>query len=173
MTKDVLYFAKLTEEAVLPSKRDEDGAYDMYVVVEPTEYTDEGVVYEKLLPKNEVTLIDTGIASAMSSNYALTLKSERSSVGKYGVLVLSGLIDSGYRGSIMAQVIPLEKDILISSKVSEVEEYNDLIIFPYDKAFLQARLVVVPDVDVKEVTYSELKEMPSLRGTGGWGSTGK
>ena len=92
---------------------------------------------------------------------------------KHGLVVLSGLIDSGYRGSIMAQVIALEKDILISSEVEETEVYDDIVIYPYKKALLQARLVVVPDVEVKELTHSELLEIPSLRGENGWGSSGK
>ena len=73
----------------------------------------------------------------------------------------------------MAQVVALEKDILISSEVEETEVYDDIVIYPYKKALLQARLVVVPDVEVKEIKYSELMDMPSLRGTGGWGSSGK
>lgn len=173
MTKDVLYFSKVDSQAVIPTKRDEDGAYDMYVIIDPRETEHEGTVYEKLIKKGEVTLLDTGIASAMSDSYALTLKSERSSVGKHGLVVLSGLIDSGYRGSIMAQVVALEKDILISSEVEEVEVYDDIVIYPYKKALLQARLVVVPDVEVKEMTHSELLEIPSLRGENGWGSSGK
>lgn len=173
MTKDVLYFAKTDSQAVLPTKRKEDGAYDMYVVLEPRETDFEGVVYEKLIKKGEVTLLNTGIASAMSDSYALTLKSERSSVGKHGLAVLSGLVDSGYRGTIMAQVVALEKDILISSVVDEVEVHEDIVLYPYDKALLQAQLVVVPDVEVKEIEYSELVDIDSERGTGGWGSSGK
>lgn len=173
MTKDVLYFAKVDSQATIPTKRDEDGAYDMYVVLDPRKTKHEGTVYEKLIKKGKVTLLNTGIASAMSDSYALTLKSERSSVGKHGLVVLSGLIDSGYRGTIMAQVVALEKDILISSEVEETEIYDDIVIYPYKKALLQARLVVIPEVEVKEVSHLELLDMPSLRGDKGWGSTGK
>ena len=70
-------------------------------------------------------------------------------------------------------IVPLVKDVLISNMVDEVEEYEDVIIYPYDKAIAQGTLLPVPKVEVKELSYDELLEIESERGTGGWGSSGK
>lgn len=169
---DSLYFAKTDSKAIIPSKRDEDGAYDFYPLIKPRE-TAEGVVYEQYLEKGKVNTVNTGIASAMSEDYFLSLKSERSSVAKHGITVLAGTIDSGYRGEIKLMVVPLEKNVLISSMVDEVEEHADIKIIPYDKAIAQAVLMPVPKVNVEELTYEELQDIESERGKGGWGSSGK
>lgn len=167
-----LYFAKTDSKAIIPSKRDEDGAYDFYPLIKPKE-TAEGLVYEQFLEKGKVSMIDTGIASALSDEFYLNLNSERSSVAKYGLNVLAGTIDSGYRGKIKVMVIPLVKDVLISSMVKEPEIHDNLIVIPYDKAIAQATMLPVPKTDVVELTHSELLDIPSLRREGGWGSSGK
>ena len=173
MTKDVLYFARTTEDAILPTKSDEDAGRDFYASIEATETELDGVVKEQLLEKGKVNFVKTGIASAMSDDYFLSLKSERSSVAKYGINVLAGVIDSGYRGEIALMVVPLVKDVLISDQADEVEEYDDLIIYPLTKAIAQGVLLPVPKVEVKELPYEELLKVESERGTGGWGSSGK
>lgn len=170
--KPKLYFAKTDDKAIIPSKRDEDAGYDIYSLIQPRE-TSEGLVYEQYLEKNKVNKIKTGIASAVNKDYYLSLNSERSSIAKHGINVLAGTIDSGYRGEIMLMVVPLVKDVLISSMVDEVEEHEELIVIPYKKAIAQATLLPVPDVQVEELTYDELLEIESERGTGGWGSSGK
>lgn len=47
------------------------------------------------------------------------------------------------------------------------------IFYPYTKAIAQAEFCEVPKVQTYEIPYSELKEIPSLRGTGSLGSSGK
>lgn len=173
MTKDVLYFAKTDSQATIPTKRDEDAGYDVYALIELRETEHEGVVYEQLLEKDKVNFVGTGIASAMSSNYALSFQHERSSVAKNGMVVVAGLVDSGYRSEIKLMVIPIVKDILITSEASEVEEYEDVILYPYNKAISQFTVLLVPDVDVMELPYDDLLSIESERGFGGWGSTNK
>ena len=168
----ILYFAKVRPDAIIPTKRVEDAGYDVYANLEPRE-TEEGIVYEMLLKKGEVNFIPTGIASYMSDKYYLNLSNERSSVAKLGLVVLAGCIDSKYQGEIMVMAIPLVKDILITNQVDEVEETEDMILYPYKKAIAQATLLPVPKVKVKEITYEELKSKPSQRKDGGWGSSGK
>lgn len=167
-----LYFAKTDDKAIIPSKRNEDAGMDFYPLVKPIE-TSEGLVYEQYLEKGEVNIVKTGIASALSEDYYLSLNSERSSVAKYGLNVLAGTIDSGYRGEIMLMITPLVKDVLISSMVKEAEIHEELIVIPYKKAIAQATLLPVPKVTIQELEYSELLEIESDRGTGGWGSSGK
>lgn len=170
--KPTLYFAKIDDKATIPSKRKEDAGHDIYSLIQPRE-TVEGLVYEQYLEKGKVNTVKTGIASAVNEGYYLSLNSERSSVAKHGLNVLAGTIDSGYRGEIMLMIVPLVKDVLISSMVDEVEEHEELIIIPYKKAIAQATLLPVPDVKVEELSYDDLLEIKSERGTGGWGSSGK
>lgn len=47
------------------------------------------------------------------------------------------------------------------------------IVYPYTKAIAQAEVVIVPVMDDKEISYEELLEIPSKRGTGMLGSTSK
>ena len=48
-----------------------------------------------------------------------------------------------------------------------------IIRYPYEKAICQALVVPVPTVDVEEYTYEELLAIPSNRGLGALGSSGK
>ena len=173
MTKDVLYFARVNEEAVLPTKSKEDAGLDFYASIEvrPTEH--DGEVYEQWLDKGKVNFVKTGIASAMSEDYFLSMKSERSSVAKHGINVLAGVIDSGYRGEITLMIVPLVNDVLISNMVDEVAEHNDVIIYPYSRAIAQGVLLPVPNLEVKELSYEDLLDIESERGDKGWGSSGK
>ena len=47
------------------------------------------------------------------------------------------------------------------------------IIYPYSKAIAQLIVHEVPKMNVKEISYEELKAIPSKRGTGALGSSGK
>lgn len=171
--KAVLKFAKVREGAIIPSKRKEDAGYDFYASIEPQNMGEDGLVKELFIEKGTVKMIPTGIASSFDDDYVLNLRSERSSVGKHGVSVMAGVVDSGYRGEIMVMVTPLIKDLLISDGYDEVVVTDSLIIYPYTKAIAQGLLLPVPDVEVEEVSYEELKAIPSERSTGGWGSSNK
>lgn len=170
--KETLKFAKIKEDAIIPSKRKEDAGYDLYSNIEPR-CLDGINVYEQFLEKGTVNKIHTGIASSMSNKYFLSVKSERSSVAKLGINVLAGVIDSGYQGEIMVMVIPLVKDILITSTVDEVEEFDDIIHYPYNRAIAQGILLPVIDASVEEVTYDTLLSKKTERGISGWGDSGK
>lgn len=51
--------------------------------------------------------------------------------------------------------------------------YNDIIVYPYEKAIAQLFVILVLSVDIEEYTYEELKAIPSKRGMGALGSSGK
>ena len=55
----------------------------------------------------------------------------------------------------------------------EDDVYYKPIIYPYSKAIAQLVVHEVPVMNVKEISYEELKEIPSKRGTGALGSSGK
>lgn len=172
--KDVLYFAKVNpnSDAKIPSKRSEDAGWDLYCCFEE-DY--------KVLVKNKPNLVPTGIASAMSPKYYLNLKHERGSSAKYGMTVLAGVVDSGFRNQIWINISPTYKDVIISKTynfpikdgVQKPVELDDVIMYPYSVAIAQATLEIVPNVEVKEISYSELEKIPSVRGKGELGSSRK
>ena len=141
---------------------------------------------------HETKLIPTGIASACDPGYGFLLF-ERGSTGSKGVARRCGVIDSGYRNEwfvgltnttnkimfisklnteelIESRV--LDKDDPIDWKLAEDEVLNS-IVYPYSKAIVQALIVPVPKVNREEISYENLKEIPSERGLGALGSSGK
>lgn len=167
-----VYFAKVKEDAIIPTKRDEDAGYDIYACVEGRE-VDGKIIHEIYCPAHKTTLVPTGIAMALPKTYYFNTKHERGSTGKLAMSVLAGVVDSGYRGEIFIALTPLHKDVLITSEVSEVEEGEDVILYPYSKAIAQGTIDLVPQVNIKEITYEELKNIKSERGTGALGASGK
>jgi dUTP pyrophosphatase len=170
--KDVLYFAKTHPEAKIPSKRFEDAGYDFYACFDED---------EMVLTKHKPNLVPTGIATSMPPKYFLNLKHERGSTAKYGMSVLAGVVDSGFRGQIWINIVPTYKDVVISKtydfpkvdgKVKPVE-LEDKIMYPYELAIAQATLELVPNVDVKEISYEKLEKIPSIRGKTQLGESGK
>lgn len=159
-----IYFAKLLEEAIIPSKRDEDCDYDVYACFDREQL--------KIKPR-EIVKVQTGIMSAFDKKYKMVLE-ERGSTGTLGMAVRAGEIDSGYRGE---WIVPIQnttnKTIYITKKVSKVLVFDEVILYPYNKAICQAGLVEVPQVEVVEKTREELWAMESARGKGMLGSSGK
>ena len=161
-------FAKVRPTAKIPTKRDEDAGYDIYA-----DFEDDFII----INPHTTTLIPTGIASACDTNYCFILK-ERGSTGSKGIAQRCGVIDSGYRNEWFVPITnTTNKKIAIVKK--EASDYifmrntNEYTIYPYEKAICQALVVPVPTVDVEEYTYEELLAIPSSRGTGALGSSGK
>ena len=51
--------------------------------------------------------------------------------------------------------------------------YSDAIIYPYEKGIAQALVVPVPRLAIEEMPYENLQQIPSERGKGALGSSGK
>ena len=168
MTND-LVFAKVKSNAIIPSKKDENAGYDIYACF------DEDYI---IIPSHTTKLISTGIASAMTNKYYLNV-AERGSTGSKGIKYSAGIIDSSYRGEIFITLTNSNNVPVVISKLNEEDKrvtlMNDLgcIIHPYSKAIAQLIVHEVPKMNVKEITYKELKMIPSERGTGALGSSGK
>jgi dUTP pyrophosphatase len=163
--KNKILFAKVKPDAIIPSKREEDGCYDIYAC-----FDDNCIVIEPHTTK----LIRTGIASAFSPKYRINCKRERGSTGKYSMTIVSGQIDSGFRGEwFIAINNTSNKYIYIDKSVDKVYENEDTVTYPYTKAIGQFAVEFVPDVDIKETTYEELLTIQSNRGVGELGSSGK
>ena len=175
---DNIYFAKIKENARIPSKIEENGGYDIYACFNE-DYIE--------IPPHEVRLIPTGIASAFSSDYVMVLK-ERGSTGTKNMGQRSGVIDSGFRGEWFVPISNHNNCTLFITKLSKEEtitrHYGDnlfllkdnaieSIIYPYEKAICQALLLPVPKVKVNELSYEDLKNIKSERGLGMLGSSNK
>ena len=164
MLKNDLLFARKNEDVILPTKRNEDAAYDIYAYFE-----EESLV----INPGEIKLIPTGLYSVCSSEYYIQL-GERGSTGTNGLSLRAGIIDSGFRGE---WFIPINnttnRKIIITKEVSKVITLNDILLYPYSKAIASALVIPVPKMNVKEITLEELKNYNSERGTTALGASGK
>lgn len=159
-----LLFAKARPNAIIPSKREEDGWYDIYAC-----FDEDSMVIQP----NTVRLIPTGIASAFNKRWRMSL-GERGSNTKGTLIVMAGKVDSGYRGEIFVALyngndVPVE----ITKEVTDVVKTEDYISVPYSKAIAQFELNEVPQFVVSEIDYEDLLVIPSERGTGKLGSSNK
>ena len=104
----------------------------------------------------ETTMIPTGIAVAIPKNYEIQIRPRSGLAAKKGISVLNtpGTIDSDYRGEIKIILINLSKESFV---VKSGDRIAQMILCPVAKGKLQ-----------------EVKNLPkTIRGKGGFGSTGK
>ncbi len=165
MDNQKIYFAKMREGAIIPSKRIEDGAFDIYACFDED--------YIEIAP-HETKMIGTGLASAFSTKYVAILK-ERGSTGTKGMGQRAGVVDSGYRGEWFVPITNHNDKILVIMKADckAFEGREDVIIYPYEKGISQCIMVEVPELRTEELSYEQLLEFKSERGTGSLGSSGK
>ena len=157
-------FAKTREDAIIPTKNFGDAGYDVYA-----RFDEKGVTIEP----NQTKLLDIGIATACDPEYYIQAH-ERGSTGKIGLKVSASIIDSSYRGSIFVALTNCNtKPIIICKDQEQVLETESYIYYPYDKAIAQLIVHPIPEVEAEEYTYEELKTIPSERGDGCIGSSGK
>lgn len=164
MNNQTIYFARMKNEATIPSKRIEDGAFDIYACFEEDWI---------MIAPHETKMIATGLASAFSSHYVAILK-ERGSNGSKGIGQRAGVVDSGYRGEWFVPVTNHNLlPVVIYKKEVDLSQFGEVIAYPYDKAISQCIMVEVPRLKVSEISYEELRAFSSERGTGSLGSSGK
>ena len=144
MPDDVLKVKRLREGARLPMRATAGSSgLDLYACLDaPVELSE------------DVTLVPTGIATEVPPGYDLQIR-PRSGLGRRGVDIIFGTLDSDYRGEIFVSMRTF------GSTKSFLVEDGDRI----------AQLVIarVEEMDVVEV--EELSD--STRGAGGHGSTGR
>ena len=83
------------------------------------------------------------------------------------------VIDSGYRGEWFIAITNHNPKPLVIAKESANITFEDVIIYPYEKAIAQCIMVEVPKLQIEEMSYEELLKIESERGTGALGSSGK
>jgi len=134
---------KLSENAVIPTYgKPGDAGMDLTCISEKWEEDNSMVTY------------DTGIAMEIPEGY-VGLVFPRSSISKTSLILSNsvGVIDSGYRGSIMFKFRYPEEGMIYEVG----ERVGQIIIVPYP-----------------QITFNEVQELSSTdRGEGGFGSTGK
>ncbi len=163
-----LYWSKVRENAILPTKRKEDAGYDLYACVD-----EDYLIFQP----HETKLVPLGVASCFDSSCVLFLK-ERGSTGIKGISVRSGVMDSGYRGEYKAPITNLNAKPLLIAKKEWLETVPDpvldcFVVYPMEKAVCQGVLLLMPEITEEEVSYEELCAMESERGSGRLGSSGK
>ena len=160
-----IYWAKVRDTAIIPTKKDGDAGYDIYANFEQ-DYM--------ILNPFETRLIPTGIATRLEDEYYFQIE-ERGSTGSKGIKKSAGVIDSSYSGEWFIAITNCNDKPLVISKEENANEFlsDDYIIYPYSKAIAQAVLHRVPKALSKVITYEELKNIPTDRGDGALGSSGK
>ena len=161
-----LYFAKVNPNAIIPSKRDEDGGYDVYACFDED--------YMVIQP-HETKLIPSGIATAFSPKWVAIIK-ERGSNGSKGIAQRCGVIDSGYRNEWFIPLTNTTNKTVTISKLPKEQlplMLQEGIVYPYTKGIAQFIMVEVPKLDTHEVDFDTLKAFESERGLGALGSSGK
>ena len=161
-----LYFDKVKEGAVIPTRSFPSAGYDVYACF------DEDYL---VINSHETKLVPTGIASAFSSDYVAILK-ERGSTGSKGMGERAGVVDADYRGEWFACIsnhnnVPI---VIAKENIELPLLYKNAIVYPYKKAICQALLIPVPKFTEYEITYDDLKNnFVTERGDGCLGSSRK
>ena len=161
-------FAKVKPNAIIPTKRVEDAGFDLYACL------DEQIDWI-CIPPHASQLIPTGIASAFDADWAVIFR-ERGSTGVKNMKINAGVVDSGYRGEFFVSLYNGNDVPVYITKYMEGEqapEPKDAILYPASKAIAQALVIPVPSVNVEEISYEELQNIPSERGIGALGSSNK
>ena len=163
--ENVIKFAKLREKAIIPSRRPEDGCYDVYACLEEN----------MIIMPGEIRLVPTGIISAFSSKNRIQLR-ERGSTGTKGMARRAGEIDSGYRGEWFVAINNTSTKpimIYVHEVANQEHPFNLCTLYPANKAIAQAAVEFVPQVSIEEVSVEEVQSYVSERGDSKLGASGK
>lgn len=167
MIKDIIYFAKVRPDAIIPTNSEENAGWDCYACFDE-EY--------RIIQPFTSELIPLGIATAFHPMYWFSLR-ERGSTGFINMKVGGGVIDSGFRNQWQAILYNGNtKPIMITKETNEnvLESLkDDYITYPYSKAVVQGIFTIKPTIIAEEKTYEDLLKIPSERNLGMLGSSGK
>lgn len=158
-------FAKCRTGAKIPSRSEGSAGLDVYAC-----FTEDYIIIEP----HETKLIPTGIKSAIDPGYFILLE-ERGSTGSKGIKRSAGVIDANFRGEWWVCIYNGgDKPICIHKEgKNPAVVKGENIYYPYEKAIAQALVLPTPEIDVEEWTEEEVEAVPSLRGAGQLGSSGK
>ena len=190
-----LVFAKVRPDAIIPTKEDENAGYDIYanfkedyVVIPPqsTKLIPTGIA-SAMTDKYYLNVAERGSTGKIGMKYSAGIIDS----GYRGEIFIA-LTNTNINEIIISK---LTKEDLIE-KYGEKDECGDIhlsygkgkndyaylidrdneftaIIYPYEKAIAQLVVHEVPKMNVIEVIYDDLQKIPSKRGIGALGSSGK
>ncbi len=175
MEKPYLKVTKLKENAIIPTKRVEDGFFDLY-----------GCYDEKalFLKPGDIKLISIGLAIEFPIDWTFRVF-ERGSTGSKGIALRCGVIDSGYRGECFIAINNTSNKLIIISdeNIEEIkqnfkEEINgindqDITLYPQKKAIAQGGLIYSPHIEIDEVESISDLNLETERQGGKLGSSNK
>lgn len=192
-----LLFAKVKPNAIIPTKDLENAGYDIYscfeedyIIIKPhsTQLIPTGIA-AAMSDKYYLQVQERGStgskgmkygAGVVDSGYRGEIFMCINNVNKKPIIIsklsYEELIDKygeeDEDGDIEIPLNPSEREDG-SLWINNDSEYFRPIIYPYEKAIGQLVVLRVPIMNVKEVTYEELLQVPSKRGTGKLGSSNK
>ena len=122
-----IIFAKVKENAIIPSKEEENAGFDIYACWDGVEKKD------KIIKPHTTKLIPTGIACALPINYYFQVE-ERGSTGSKGIKKSAGVVDSGYRGEIFVAISNVndrylifgDKDTYLQDALDELKKWQSV-----------------------------------------------
>lgn len=159
-------FARKDKNVIMPSKRGCDVGYDIYPFFQQDEWE---------INPHEISLIPTGLYSQFKSEISVKFF-ERGSNTKSRLIVMAGLIDSGYTGEwFVALYNTQHKKIMISKLKDDYCETESVYYVPYSKAICQFVILENPTSFgfFDEVALSEILDRETERGSGCLGSSKK
>jgi dUTP pyrophosphatase len=160
---DDIKFARKDSSVKFPTKRNEDGCYDVYA----------HITEDFMIPPHTNELVPTGLYSAFDKKYRIAIR-ERGSNTRASMIVMAGQIDSGYRGEWFVSIYNgCNKDIVLSNNIDRVFDNGNAIYIPTSKAIAQFAVEYVPVVNLSEISVEELQKIDSERGIGALGSSNK
>ena len=192
-----LLFAKVNSNAIIPTKEKENAGYDIYacfdedyLIIPPhsTKLVPTGIA-SAISDKYYLGVAERGStgkigmkysAGVIDSGYRGEIFIGLSNINDVPI-VISKLtreeLEENYGKIGHAETIYMtEEEYENLIYLEDYEEYNNLtcIIYPYSKAIAQLIVHEVHnEVEPKEISYEELQSIPSKRGTGSLGSSGK
>ena len=165
MEKPVLKVFLMNEDAVFPSKRDEDSGYDIYTTQK------EDVV----LLHGEKFNFPTGLKTEVAKEWGIILR-EKGGMGNKNIGLRAGVVDSGYRGEMFVIMTNEDPKPVVFTRnpenYSALEKTGKATIVNMNKSITQAMIVYTPDCKVLKLS-SESEFSDSERGNGSKGSTRK
>ncbi len=191
-----LVFAKVRPDAIIPTKEDENAGYDIYanfekdyIIIPPnsTKLISTGIA-SAVSEKYYLQVHERGSTGSKGMKYSAGVidSSYRGEI----FIALSNI------NSVEVIISKLRKEELINKYAIRDKINNNIIlvygngsvyaylfnndnssreaiIYPYEKAIAQLVVHEVPKMNVQEISYEELQKIPSKRGIGVLGSSGK
>ena len=122
-----IIFAKVKENAIIPSKEEENAGFDIYACWDGVEKKD------KIIKPHTTKLIPTGIACALPIDYYFQVE-ERGSTGSKGIKKSAGVVDTGYRGEIFVAISNVndkylifgDKDTYLQEALNELKKWQSV-----------------------------------------------